>query len=1119
MNRPLLILQKLKPKLKDIQWIFLAAIVLFTPAWAFSQARTITGTVLGPATNDALIGANVIVQGSTTGTLTDVNGKFSLEAATDDVLIISYIGYTAQQVTVGTANDYLIQLASGVLLEQLVVTGYGVERKKDLLGAVSVADMDAVRDVSYPNVLQQMQGRIPGVFVDQSGNPGQGTRVRIRGNTTLGNNSPLYIIDGVPLQSYESPTNSDINTIQDLSWLNPADIESMQVLKDASSASIYGSRASNGVIIITTKQAKKGRSSVSVDVRFSVENVNDRYPLATAEERAIISWQAAVNDGADPDAEGIFAYDWHFDTSLGPGIQGNGVPVLDRVIYPEWLDEDDQIRPSGHPSSVWTGTEFGGASLQAGTDWNDVIYETGIVKNYNVSVNQGGEKGGVQLGLNFFDQQGPVIEIGYHRIGIRLNSNYSFANNKVTIGQNLGVTRGERQWSDNGFGGHQQNLMLRTRPVLPVKTEDGRFSGPPGGGFDDRDNPAGLADDNRDDKVDNTKVFGNVYLDWALPIEGLSFRTNLGIDYDNIFSRDIFRTYSRGFLSNTRAELTHIQLHQTNWVWNNTLTYSKTFGQHSFTVLAGTEAIENSFNIFSITGKEFALEVEDYFQIDAASGEKTGTGTQTGFSLFSYFGKANYSFQDKYLASFTIRRDGSSRFGKANLYGVFPAASVGWRPSEEAFLQEVDWLSNLKLRVAWGRTGNQDILNDARFGLYAAIYAPQTILPWGGGCAQVVCNYAPTAYDISNQGTGLLPSGFISQQTENDELKWETQTEINVGLDFGIMDDRITGSFEYFRKKTEDILIQQTFIGTFGDGASRWANGANMETKGYEFLLGYNSRPGRDWSYSVSINGSHYDDKITALPEALWASYPGNSEQNIVGQSPQALFAYVVEGILQSPEEVVSAGQYPSIRVGNHRYADLNSDGVISALDQEYQGVNGRAGLEYGINGQVGWKNFDLALQFFGMTGRKIPGHVGFGELGGLQTGATSGPFGLDSWTYANTDTHIPAMTTGAAAPIGFSSYDIRSGNFLHFRQFTLGYTLPAAVIGDVDWLSNLRVYFSLENIKYWYTRNGSNAFRGAAWLIDNQPATPGIVGDRLGTFGSPHPKPFRASLGVSIGF
>ncbi len=873
---------------------------LLSLQFAIAQ-RTVQGVVSDADSGEPLIGANVLVSGTSMGTVTDLDGSFSFEVSEDaTTLEISYTGYTTQQVSIeGGISKVTVTLSSGQLLDEIVVTGYAVEKKKDLLGAVGVMELEDIEGASNPNVLQSMQGRVAGVFVETSGDPGQGTRVRVRGISTLGNNDPLYIVDGVPIQPFGTDeTGTGTGQTFGLSWLNPNDIESVQVLKDASAASIYGSRASNGVVIITTQQPGNRPPTISVNVRTTVESWNDFDDLTNNRERAILEWQGAVNDGADPDATGIYKYEWHYDPSLGAGIQGNGVPVLDRIIYPEWLDEDDQLRPSGHPQSVY------GGNIEEGTDWWDEVARTGITQNYDIAFSQGGERGGIQFGANYFNQRGVVIETSYERIGLRMNSNYKFFDGRITIGENFSATKGAREWLDSGFGGTSEQGPYRVKSILPVRTEDGRFAGPPGGGFSDRDNPVALAYDNRDDIINNVKLFGNFYANVILA-EGLTFRTNFGVDYDNLFTRDLFRTYSRGFLANATAELVQRQTHLVNWVFNNTFTYTRTFGRHNLTALVGTEAVKNNFTLFAAGAKDFAQETDAYFQLNAASGERTSSGTRTGFSLFSYFGKLNYSFADKYLASATIRRDGSSRFGLSNRFAVFPAFSVGWRVSEEAFLKNSNLISNLKVRAAWGQTGNQDILNDARFSLYQAVYAPQSnILPWGGGCAERVCPDAATSYDIGNSDSGILPSGFLATQTGNDELKWETTTEINFGVDFGLLNDKFTGTFEVFQKQTEDILIQPRTIGAFGDGARRFVNGADMETTGWELGLNYNSPAGRELTYSIGANLSHYNAIITGLPEDLYSSYPGNAEQNIIGQAPNALFGYRTDGIFQNQAEV-----------------------------------------------------------------------------------------------------------------------------------------------------------------------------------------------------------------------
>ncbi len=1087
------------------QILLLLMLFLITPLFIFAQ-KTVTGVVTA-ADGEPLIGANVLVQGTNLGTITGIDGSYTLDNVPEDaVIVISFIGYDTQEIGVEgrSAIDVLVT-ATGQLLQELVVTGYGSERKRDLLGAVSVVDVDELRNVTTPNLLSRFQGRVPGVTVTTNPTPGQGAELLIRGRSTLGGNEPLYIVDGVPIQPFKDVLGEGEERRVDLSWLNPADIESIQVLKDASSASIYGARANNGVVIITTKQATSEKTVVSVQASFGVDHWTDYLQLVTSEGRATVLWQKAVNDGLDPDAAAApYTYDWHFDPSLGPGIQGNGVPVLDRINYPEWLDEANNTRWSGHPNSVWTGTENGGASLQEGTDWFQRNSRLGIVQDYNVSLAKGGENSGVRFSVGLFDHKGVVRGSFYKRLSLRLNSNFKIANDKITIGQNIAVVRSETLWDSAPFTSGRSSA-----PEIPVLTEDGRFAGSPGGSFSLGTNAVGQQLANEDDRLQDVKVLGNGYLDWQI-IEGLSFRTNIGIDYDNNYLRDISRTFQYGATANTISRLLEGQTHRSNLVWNNTFTYSKAINDHAFTVLAGTEAVENFSKSFQGRGQDFALETEDYFNLSAAAGIRSSSGLSTGFTLFSYFGKANYTFQNKYLASFTIRRDGSSRFGANNRFAVFPAASVGWRISEEAFAQDVGWLSDLKVRVAWGQTGNQDILNNARFGLYESLYADADIMfPWDRAIGNTPNG---TSYDIGNNNSGLLQSGFLATQLENQDLKWETQTEVNVGLDFGFMDDRLVGSFEVYKKKTEDILIQPVFSLAIGDGNSQWANGATMETNGWEAFLEYRKFTG-DWQFSISTNLSHYQDKITELPEELYASYFGNQEQNIIGHSPLAFFGFTTDGIFQSQAEVEAHATQNGAKVGQSRFKDLNNDGLITELDQEYHGTDRLAKLQYGINGQVSYRNFDLSLFFYGMTGRNIVDGI-MPEFGALlresvaatHTGRAFPTTNLNTWTFVNTGSHQPAHTFDGAN-IRVSDYSWRNGSYFAFRQATLGYTIPWSAI------SVLRVYVSGENLGWIVGGEGQRRFSGPNWQIENH------VPDGFIERETPYPRVPRYTLGLNVTF
>lgn len=1088
--------------------ICLYALLMF-PAWSMAQVIKISGTITDES-GTALSGVSVMKKGSSRGTLSDVNGNYSLELQKNDVVVFTHQGYISREVSVQNQSKIdIILVGSAQQLNEIVVTGYTTERKKDLLGAVSIADIPSMRDVSYPNVLQTLAGRLPGVNIDLSGIPGQGAKVKVRGIKTLGNNEPLYVIDGVPIQSFESVgTETGMAervrqpTTLDLSWLNPSDIESIQVLKDAASASIYGSRASNGVVIITTRQAKQGKPLINFGARYSVDKVTSLAWIPNTEQSARIAWQAAVNQAIDPNTVSqYYKYQWHYDPSLGPGFQGLGEPVLDGIQYVDWLDESDQLRIAGHPQSKY------GGNINVGTDWQDIAYRTGKVQNYDIGFSQGYKNGSIRLSANYFDQVGVLLGNSFKRYSIRMNSNTRFLNDKITLGQNLAVSTGQRHW---GLA-----TAIGPSSILPPYTEDGRISGPPPG-FDRTDNPLGIVDNDKWDKNNNVKVFGNAFLEADI-LKNLKFKTSLGIDYDNIFVRDIYPVFERGIARNAVGELRETQLTNTNLTWTNSVVYNKTFNQHSLSILAGTEYIQNNMRSFFGFGKDFALNSDSYYQLDAAAGERSSGGNAGGYKLFSYFGKANYNFDDRYLLAATLRRDGSSRFGAENRFAYFPAISAGWRIASEKFMKNVSWLSNLKLRIAWGQTGNQDILNDARFQLYKAVYAPPSVyLPWGAGCTQTFCANAPTAYDIYNNNGGNLPSGFLATQTGNQSLKWETTTETNVGIDFGVLRDKFTGSVELFRKETNDILIQASQPGTYGDGSNRWTNGASMEIQGYEVTLTYNSEAKGNFNYEVSVMGAHVTDKITSLPSDLYGKFPGNVEQNIVGHSPRALFGFMVDGILQNQSEVDAAPTYPGIRVGQFRYEDLNGDHKIDASDQKYQGVNGTPYLEYGINGKFNYKNFSLILQFSGMAGRKVSSYF---WQGGNQKEV------LKAWTTANTNTYVPALgfSGGVSTQGGGNSFQFRNGSFFNFRQFSLGYNFPEELLKRMNWISNLRLYFNMDNIFYIYDKSGPNAFPAEPWLLTQQAATPGAGADQSGrgqgNFETRYPKPLSTSIGLNLTF
>lgn len=1017
--------------------------------------QKVNGTVTDKGDGATLPGVNIMVKGTTIGTSTDPEGNYELKVPSlNDTLVVSFVGYETQEIPINGRTTINIQMESKALVgDEVVVTGYQIQKKVDLTGAVSVVSDDDIADASAGNPVKSLQGKVPGLFIQTNGAPDAGATVRIRGVSTLGNNDPLYVIDGVPTKS---------NMAQNL---DPNEIKSIQVLKDASAASIYGARASNGVIIITTKQGKKGDIQVNFNTSVTSEDYVTKLDVLNTRQRGQALWQAAINDGTDPASLPIYDYQWHRDN--------NNNAVLDKVIIPEWVDKDAGIK-------------------SADTDWFDEISRPGLISSNNLTVSTGSDRGSALVSLSYYNNKGIVKQSDFNRYSVRVNSNYKFFDDRLNIGENLQVSKGRGTPLPSGLGGTPLWLGLISQPILPVHTVDGGWAGPIGAGFSDRDNPVRLIWDNRWDKNNTGKVFGNVFAEFEV-IKNLKFKSSLGIDYTDFYSRNIQQTYHSGFLGRDINSLNVVQNHELNYTWDNTLNYNLDLQKHSFDFLLGMEAIDQTVNNFSAYREQFAIQTKDYFTLDAGTGIKNNTGYSTGYRLLSYFGKVNYSFAERYLASATLRYDGSSRFGSAHRFGLFPAFSLGWRISNEKFMKNrFDFLSDLKLRFGWGQTGNQEIENNASYALYRPNYGDDNT--WGPSNG--------TAYDLSGSDSGTLPSGFLATQTGNPNLKWEATTESNVGLDIGFLDQKITGSFDYFKRNTNDILIQPAFIAVVGDGGSQWLNGASVETNGFEVQVKYRDNAG-DFNYNISANVGSYHDKITDLPESVVDSYPGNSEKNILGHSMNSIFGYVADGLFQNEQEVQDHADQPGADVGRIRYQDLNGDGVINTLDQKYIGVQS-PDYEYGINASVSWKQFNLSLFLQGVQGIDVYNEMKFRtDFVGQWTGANFGARTLDAWSPDNTDSRIPALSLSDKNNESRSStYYVENGSYLKMRNAELGYNLPSKML-DQFHLDKLRIYVRGENLFTIKDTHGADQFTAP------DPENPGMA----------YPRPRKFTLGLNVSF
>jgi TonB-linked SusC/RagA family outer membrane protein len=977
---------------------------------SLAQEKIITGTVSNKSSGTPLEG--VTVQSGNKTSITDATGKFSIETKVGNDMTFSFVGMKPITLKI-KGNDQ--QLSVGMetessQLSEVVVTGYQTQRKADLTGAVSVVNMKEIKDIPVGNPVKALQGRVPGVFIQTDGSPGGGATVHIRGIGTLNNTDPLYVIDGIP-------------TKRGLQEINPDDIESIQILKDASSATIYGARAGNGVIIVTTKKGKKGYNRINANICTSLQYYNTKLKTLDANGRGRAYWQAAVNDSTDPNQNQIYQFDWNHDYNN---------PILNKIIYPDFIDAAKTMKP-------------------ANTKWFNEIAQTSLIQNYDVSMSNGGEKGNTLFSVSYYDNNGIVKESHSQKATARFNSDYNFFNNRLKVGENLDVTYIRTALipvSDILFA------SLVQQPVVPVHTVDNGWGGP-APGMTDRQNPVRLIEDNKQNHSDFFRVLGNVYADLTI-IPNLHFKTSYGVDYDGTFQRTLRKSYTSGFLSDPSNQVSENQWYDGNRIWQNTLNYNVSINKSKLEFLLGSENIQYIYQTFFGSRQGYALENIDYSYLDAGSSNKDNGGSGTAYALQSYFGKVNYSYDNKYLASATLRRDGSSRFGTTNRYGTFPAFSLGWRVSEEKFMKNQNIVSDLKLRYGYGVSGNQDLPGFyPTYSLYSAIYG--TDPTWGPDQG--------SAYDITGSGSGQLPSGFTATQTGNDSLKWESNKESNFGLDFGLFNNKLTGSVDYFIKNTTGILISPGYLAVLGEGGNHYFNGASLQNKGLEILLTYNENINKDLSLTITGNYSFYRNKVTYLPTDLLTAYPGNgTDKNILGRPINSFFGYIAEGLFTSQKELEGSAAQVGKGLGRIRYKDLNGDGVIDDKDRDYIGDNNPKFL-FGFNASIQYKNFDMSFFIQGVEGITVYNDFKtYTDFSSLWVGTNWGTRVLDAWTPENPNSSIPALTLVNRNNEGrLSTYFLEKGSYVKLRNLQIGYNLKGLHKNSI--LQNARIYIEGSNL------------------------------------------------------
>jgi TonB-linked SusC/RagA family outer membrane protein len=1013
-------------------------LVLFIHGNAFGQQVEVSGTVTG-ADGLAIPGVSILVLGTTTGTTTNIDGEYSLTAPSDGTLVFSYIGYIRQEVAIGGRSviDVILQ-ESVALLDELIVTGYSTQRRADITGAVASIDIESASRVTSASVLQRLDGRVSGVTVNAGGSPGSRSTVRIRGISSFGNNEPLYIVDGTPVQD------------SFMNFLSPNDIESIQVLKDASAASIYGSRANNGVIIIETKKGQEGAPQVSVNIRTGIStpvNGYDQFLFTDALEYHQIVKAVHENAGLPVPTN---TYGNANNPSIPNYIWPNDGRNQTNSLAPFGLTEDDYV--------------WGVSSMQqnqimpasAGTNWWDAVFGTGYVQDYNVGVSGGGTNNRYNVSFNYFDQEGTAAYNRFQRGTIRVNTDFTLGN--LTIGENIALTLEESYGGLGGDGLGEGNIMgknILQQPIVPIYDIGGNFASGKAVGLGNMSNPLKIAFNNRDDVGKFTRIFGNTFarytvLDKVVVQSRLGFNVSFGngTTFNPRFPEDSEPGFSESIseFSNSFRE----------WTWSNTINYNDVFaGRHNVSALAGQEAIQSQFrSIGGSLGQLVTTDINARYIQDAVGNPATKNVSSSGSigSLLSFFGKVDYNFDNRYFVSATVRRDGSSRLGPNNRWGTFPALSAGWRISNESFMQDNDFFSNVMLRVGYGVTGNQSIPGGRAFDLF------------GGGTGD-------TFYAIG--GGNNTFTGYRQSSLGNPDLKWEENTSINAGLDLEFFDGRFNFVLDVYERTTDNLLFAPGLPGTAGVAAPPIVNIGKMQNTGFDVSIGFRENISRDLSVSVSLNGSHYKNEILRIDgeqesfQGPIGSRFGNAVINQVGFPIGSFRGLKTDGIFANQAEVNAHVQQDGAAPGRFRFVDVNGDGRITAADRTIIGdphPDFIAGLDLGFQ----YKNWDFNANIFGTFGNDIfDVQKEFYVFRNFNTNVRKDLLTKSAVVQNGQVTNLgsaiyPQLDISDTFSSQQSDFFVEDGSYVRLRSIQVGYTFPPDVVPG---MRNLRLFLQAENL------------------------------------------------------
>jgi TonB-linked SusC/RagA family outer membrane protein len=1040
--------------------VCLTLLVLSVSA-AYAQ-KTVTGTVLDEF-GTGLPGVSILVKGTTTGTATDIDGKYSLSVPNAQAtLVFSFIGYTSIEQVVGARSVIDVSMKPDErTLTELVVTGYSIDSRRETTGAIATVNPKDLTVIPTGNVEQTLQGRVSGVTVITNGQPGTSSIIRVRGFGAFGGNEPLYIVDGVPVGTTD--------------FLNPDDIESTTVLKDAAAASIYGARAANGVIVYTTKRgSRENKLRVDYNGMYGVTDPGTGIAMLNPQEYADITWLAERNTATLQNRPPAYGHP-QFGTGATPvmpyylslitrnpqtgafGVaSGQPGPLTQAQIdqQREWYNIDPTRGTVRQLTRAMTGE---------GTDWYAALTRFAPLHRHSIGFNGGSDKSRFYVGLGIQEQAGIMIGNQFKRYSLRANSEFDVTK-RIRIGQNFQATYRQVLGQQGGTGGRgvsdDENDILqafRMPSIIPVYDEFGGYAGTASRGFNNPRNPVASRDGQDNNRNFNANAFGNVYGEWDI-IDDLTFRTSIG----GQFNSGYFWNYSRLQYENSENNSAFGYGEGANfsfaWTFTNTINYKKKIGKHDFNFLGGQEALNSGVgrSIDAVGQNPFSTD-PDFITISnlPVGTRQVNSNLFKGVNFNSYFGQLKYTYNDKYIVSAVVRRDGSSRFGANSRYGVFPAFSAAWRISSESFLQGQTWIDDLKIRGGWGQMGNSnnvDPLN--QYSLFAG-------------------NIGASSYDITGSNSGAV-IGFRRSRIGNPNAQWETAVTQNVGFDGTFFNGRLDVIFDWWKKDTKDLLFTVPIPLTAGSNAAAPAvNIGEMLNRGLDLLVTTRGNLTGDLTYELTVTGSTLKNEIVSLAPGLSfitsvnPSYRGIQPiRNAVGQPLSSFFGYNTLGLFRNQEDVNSHAKQDGAAPGRFKFEDVNGDGTITPADRVFLG-NPVPDFTGGLNFTLGYKGFDLSAYLYTSIGNEIWNQSRwFTDFFQTFEGAAKARRLLDAWTPQNLNAEIPVVervSNFSTSNVANSHY-VEDGSYLRLQNLTLGYSAPASVLQKLK-MERARVFASVNNL------------------------------------------------------